>query len=870
MTKPFNIYIATLLLLSIIYFSSDQQNILINSIENEYTEFAANAEFDLLRTADPETGKIPSGAVMKAFNELKSRGYYQSNIDQLKTDDIYFGWQQIDDFFPSLSITKITYDPNSPETFYFCTGEGWYNADAVKGAGIFKSLDGGETWFQLASTDTLTFDYCQDIVVQPTTGDVFVATRTGGLMRSQDGGLSWVKVLGFGAGAGKNTICDIELTADGGLFVSIGIFETDGIYYSPTGDAGTFVKQTTGLPISGYFRIEIATAPSNPDFVYAIYCNNSDYKIKGIYKTTDKGNNWIEINTPENNFDFAAKQAWYDLSMGVDPNNENVVAIGGLHIWRTRDGGDSWDRMSAGGLDSVLIRYVHVDQHEVTFKNSDEVYFGNDGGVWKCMNFTAEQPFIYDRNAGYNVTQFYSVAIHPFENVPQIMGGTQDNGTPYAYDDGIAEFKSVSGGDGAFTAFNSINPEIFYTASQLTRIFRLDNGGFEIPDTITNPNLLTTNVLFINPFDLDASDPEVLFQCSNKGLWRLKNASIADTNDWAKAANISGPLTAIATSANAPGIAFIGKSSSLGDIYRLENAYESNELTIPVNADPNDFLPDGGFTSTIYCSSIVADQNNANHVIITYSNYNVESIWASDNALAAEPVWSNIEGNIPDIPVYWSAIHPMFENIIYVATELGVFYTDNANGDLTNWIPCSSFPIVRTDMLRIRNNDFTIAAATHGRGIWQAALDPLGFNNDIAWIERGPVNVGGRTRTIMIDPNDPTSQTIWAGSVAGGLWKTTTIDASPVEQTSIGELEMTIYPNPASQEIHISFNVIVNQQVKIDLIDLKGKRVATILNKNISGEQLLYYHLPAYVSKGIYFIVIKTANSQAVRKLIVS
>ena len=417
MAKPLPILLATLLLITVVYFSTPTNKKSGTETDSESSGSKANVGFDLLRTADPNTGKIPSGAIMKAYRELKNRGFYNSNSTHFKTEESEEGWQQIDDFFPSLSVTRIAYDPNNTQIFYFCTGEGWYNADAVRGAGVFKSIDGGETWAQLTSTDTIIFDYCQDIVVHPVTSDVYVGTRSSGLQRSTDGGATWEKVLGFGVGSLKNTICDIELTADGGVFASIGIFETDGIYFSPSGDAGTFVKQTTGLPGSGYFRIDMATAPSNANVAYSIYCNSSDYKVKGIYKTSDKGETWTEVNMPGGDDQLAASQAWYDLSMAVDPNNENVVAVGGLHIWRTRDGGENWQQLTMGGLDSVLLRYVQVDQHEITYKSSDEVYFGNDGGIWKCDDFTSETPFIYNRNDGYNVTQFYSVALHPFENV---------------------------------------------------------------------------------------------------------------------------------------------------------------------------------------------------------------------------------------------------------------------------------------------------------------------------------------------------------------------------------------------------------------------------------------------------------------------
>lgn len=837
--------------------------------ENELQESVANSEWQLLRVADPVTGRVPSGKVMDAYRILQQRGFYQPTAPGFKTES-ETGWHQINDFFPSLSVTKITYDPNNTHTFYFCTGEGWYNADAIKGAGIFKSTDGGDTWFQLASTDTSLFDYCQDIVVHPLTSDIYVATKTAGLLRSTDGGNSWQTVLAFGTGSEKNSVCDIELTADGGVFASIGIFQTDGIYFSPSGDAGTFVKQTSGLPTSGYYRIEMATAPSDANVAYAIFGNSTDYKVKGIYKTNDKGATWTEVNRPENNYEFAAKQSWYDLSMGVDPNDANTVVIGGLNIWRSRDAGESWQRLTSGGLDSNLIRYVHVDQHEVTFRNSNEVYFGNDGGIWRCTNFSDEIPFIYNRNYGYNVTQFYSVSMHPDPSVPELMGGTQDNGTPFTYDDGIADYKFVSGADGAFTAFNYQEPWKFYSATQLRKLFRFDNNGMEPPDTITNPNLTDGNTLFINPFDIDATDPEIIYQCSNKGLWRLKNASTADSTEWTKCANINGVLSAIGTSPAAPGVIFMGRSSGAGDIYRIDDVYNSDGETVPFNADPNDMLPDAPFTSTIYCSSIVVDRNNADHVVVTYSNYNTVSIWESDNALDLTPSWTSIEGDLPDIPVYWSAIHPANNNVMYIATELGVFYTNLVNGTATHWIPCTSFPAVRTDMLRIRPADNMLFAATHGRGLWQALLDPAAMVNDINWNERGPNNVGGRTRTIMVDPNDPTGNTVWAGSVAGGLWKTTNINAVPVENNLPAVDYAMVFPNPAHGSINIQLQLTGNADLQINLMNINGEIAESIYNRNASGNFQLNYTFKHALPPGIYFIVIRTGERQIVKKIILS
>ncbi len=860
----------TALCISFFIFNYDKSsNAIAVDAEDESAEMKASTEFELMRQADPATGKIPFNAVYSAYQNLQARGFYK-NKNALRTESEN-NWHRINDFFPTLSITKIAYDPNNTQIFYFCTGEGWYNADAITGAGVFKSTDGGETWMQLSATANSFFEYCQDIVVHPVTGDIYVATRTGGLQRSTDGGTTFEKVLGISAGAARNSVCDIELTADGGIFASIGIFETDGIYFSSTGDINTFEKQTNGFPTTNIFRIEMATAPSNPDVAYAVPCSATDYKIKGIWKTTDKGATWFEINRPDDNYEFAAKQAWYDLSMAVDPNNENVVAMGGLNLWRTRNGGDTWEQLTSGRLDSMLLRYVHVDQHEIVFQNSDIVYFGNDGGIWKCDDFTSETPFIYDRNYGYNVTQFYSVSVNPFANNPQLMGGTQDNGTPFAYNDGIAEYKFVSGGDGAYTAFNHLQPEIFYTASQERRMFRLTNGGFEIPDTISNPNTTDANVLFINPFELDASDPEVLYQATNIGIWRLKPASTADTNAWLKAGTIGGVLTAIETTPALPGTVFIGRNSSAGNIFKLNNSYTSGIADAPVDIDPNNNLPDIAiFGVTIYCSSIHADETNANHVLVTYSNYGVQSIWESNNALSDAPEWISVEGDLPDIPVYSAVTHPDHPNVCYIGTELGVFYTNNLNGDLTQWIPCTSFPVVRTDMLKLRNSDNTLVAGTHGRGLWQSKMDNAGIANDILWIERGPVNVGGRTRTIVIDPNDPTGKTVWAGSIAGGLWKTSDIDAVPVANNLTETASVKIYPNPSNGNFTIDLYIEGTENVKIELIDMQGKIMQTIANAQLSGIQYFNIQSDKKIPNGIYFVVLRSEKRQEVKKLIIN
>ncbi|MFI5135019.1 MAG: WD40/YVTN/BNR-like repeat-containing protein, partial [Chitinophagales bacterium] len=179
----------------------------------------AREQWEYNRLADPATGKIPSMALWNAYKQLVTEGKMNAQPIYSQADARDVNWQPVNDFFASIAITKITYDPNNTQTFYFCTGEGWYGLGMAIGAGVWKSIDGGTTWNQLSSTANSNFNYCQDIDVNPITSDLYVATLSSGLMRSQDGGQTWHRVL-FPSGTLNHSICDVEFTKNGNVFAT--------------------------------------------------------------------------------------------------------------------------------------------------------------------------------------------------------------------------------------------------------------------------------------------------------------------------------------------------------------------------------------------------------------------------------------------------------------------------------------------------------------------------------------------------------------------------------------------------------------------------------------------------------------------------
>ncbi len=844
-------YILYLLLASLLISCSDEQEHNKKTTGLEAPEFI---HFEMKRLRSPLTGDVPSHL---KYQLLKNRV-----IGAKKDKNRLYpnSWQAVDDQFASLAITQLVYDPQQPNIMYFCTGEGFFNIEAVRGAGVWKSTDAGESWFQLSSTDTSTFYYCQDMMVHPETRHLYVCTREAGLMRSLDFGNSWEQVLALHNGSLVNRASDLEIAANGDLFVSMGVSNSDGIYYSKSGDAGSWEKRMNGFNRSAYYRIEMATAASDSNIIYAIpeaIGNGGRDSIDAVYRSDDQGLNWYTVGLPGGNRALARVQAWYDLIIKVDPTDPDVVVAGGLNLWRSRDGGQNWLQLGEGDLrKNSSIQYVHVDQHDVIFQNSDTVYFTNDGGIYKCDNFRADTPLIYEVNQNYNVTQFYSSAIHPDAGEQLVMGGTQDNGSNRSLTPGIADFERVSWADGGFAEIDHDDPTYWYTTTQFRRLFRTHNG---VRDTLTNPNLDNGNTIWINPMILDVNDPTILYQASNQGIWRLRDARSSGPSNWQRCTRVFGSVISIATSKSKPNLLYFGRDNSPVPL-RVEDAHITDENYTPIFMDRNGQLPDGG-----YLNCILIDPEDEDHVILVYTNYDIESVFETFNATANDPDWQSAEGNLPNIPIRWAAFHPTDSRICYLATEMGVYYTDSLKGNQTTWKKCQgSIPNTRMDMIRLRPSDGTFVVGTHGRGIYLGHLTE--FSNDLEWEERGPRNIGGRTRTLMVDPFKPNK--VWAGSVSGGLWVIDDIDSvNYYEEIPDEPLQLNVFPNPSSSTLNLEFNSTVPGLKRIRLYDRNGRLV---FEEELPSDQSLYSLDNRQFARGLYFIELVQAEQKLVKKVIFS
>ena len=661
-------------------------------------------------------------------------------------------WSKINDQFDNLAVTTIAQNPTNPQYMYFGTGEGWYNQDAIQGAGIWRSIDGGVSWTRLSITANSNFFFVNKIVVA-SNGDVYAATRNG-VYRSKtstdatNNVAAWELVLGGSGVSGY----DLEIAANGTIFASIGVpFSTGLVYKSTTGNAGSWVQIVTGLSSSFLHRIELACAPNDANVLYAMVagtngtaaiCDNSTlngYSFRGVYKSVDGGSNWTLCTFPidsdnciAQNSDMCRGASWYDMAIAVDPNNANTVYVGGIDLFKSINGGSNWTQLSH--WQGTGSQYVHADQHAIVFNpnSSAVIYFTNDGGIYRTANGTASVPTLVSKNKNYNVTQFYAGAIKNTSAEFYALCGSQDNGTQKFTINSYGATSTATGGDGGFCHIDSQNSLFQFTSFPYNTLSRSVDGGN------TFSELLSSGTgRFINPSDYD-DEYKVLYAAGNAGdviRRRDLTASSPPLPDIISITAMAGRKAShIKVSPNTSTTVYVATGHEGGlmplrpKVFKLNNANGSNISVQDITTDASF----GGSLPGIsgYISCVEVERGNEQHIIITLSNFGlVSKVYETTNGGTNwTAVWNT--NTSQDIPIYWALFDPYNSDRVLLATDVGVWSTLNLDGVNTIWSPSNSgfmsgtgsiLGNVRVDMLVLRPSDNTVLAVTHGRGLFKSS-----------------------------------------------------------------------------------------------------------------------------------------------------
>ena len=643
--------------------------------------------------------------------------WFTNNITSPSSD-----WQNVNDFWANIAISAMTHDPSNTNIFYVATGEGWFNYGALRGAGIFKSSNGGASWTQLSSTTGEAFRNVQDIVVT-STGTVLATTSDGtGVQRSGNGGQTWSTVLPASTSDGRGA--DLEIGPDGTIYASIGVFATGQLWRS-TDDGLNWTQlnnDTNGLPSSGLHRIEIAAAPSDANRVYVVTTTDS-YTIGGIYRSEDQGDTWTALPLPDDcdnsmpATDFGRGQGWYNLVLAVNPTDENDLIAGAIDLFRTTDAGGAgqWTQLSVWHPWATCagVPVVHADHHVIEYRpgSSSAVVFGHDGGISYAADINQSSVNFIERNQNYNVTQFYSVAQSGLAGSNLTIGGTQDNGTPKLNQAGLAaEIQDVTGGDGGYAHIAQAGSQVAIASNQWLQWHRSFDGGV----TFSYLGGLGSGGSFINPSDIDEDANHLFFHYDELRIGRLNNIN-SNPVTWdplGPAGGFGAPVTHVRNSEFAPpgkSTVFVGTRD--GSIYKVEDAeVGATAVWTEINTGP---LP-------VAAVSSIELSGSEDRLVVTFSNYGVASVWITENGGAS---WSDLDSGrgLPDMPVWWSLVDPTNPDKVFLATEAGLWHLPSINGG-ASWYADPDIPTTRVAMLKYRYADGRLVAATHGRGLWSTTL----------------------------------------------------------------------------------------------------------------------------------------------------
>ena len=602
-------------------------------------------------------------------------------------------WRNVDDYMESLSIGFLAQDPNNLDVMYAGTGEGTAGYAMTRGAGIFKSTDGGESWQQLPATSGNAWRTCQHLIVDPRNSDVYAAMNSG-VYRSTNGGDTWSDVLS--PNSGNNIFFDLQYV-DGNVYAS----NLTNIYKSATGNAGDW-DEITGSPFpANWSRLEFSVALSNPDVIYAI--GNEGGGASNIWRTTNGGTNWGAVAAPTiGGNEFTNGQVWYDLDIAADPFDENTVVTGGVPVMFSTNGASSLN---------VYDYSFHVDQHMVLFdeEHEDIVLFGNDGGVYRSTNGLPNNAS--NKNNGYNVTQYYSVAMRPEPFSDYFLGGTQDNGSHNLNELLISRARRVQGGDGMYCHIDQTDGDIQMVSFQFGVYSISTDGGMNFSGGVD------VQGSFVNRSDYD-DNADILY--AQTGLGDFYRHPINGEGGPVQLSSFSMSPTAVFADPNVDHRVYFGTGQ--GQVIRVDNANEGDNLPASELAD---------FQGSI--SSIIVEDGDPDHILVTLGNYGlVNNIYESTDGGAS---WQGIEGsavanNLPDMPVRDIVLNPSDPDQAFIATELGVWSTDNIDGSNTIWYPPAlgiGIPTVRTDDLQVRASDNMVLAGTYGRGMFSTTVfsEPL-------------------------------------------------------------------------------------------------------------------------------------------------